>query len=194
MDFLNSEYWNKRYKESDTPWDIGAPSTPLIEFAKTIENKALHILIPGAGKAYEAVFLHKAGFENVLVCDWAETSFDFLKKEAPDFPRQNMLECDFFAMNLKVDLILEQTFFCAIDPAQRWRYAQKSFELLNSGGRLAGVLFASHFEKPGPPFGGDAAEYRRIFEEFFIIQKLEPAYNSIAPRAGNELFIELLKA
>ncbi|HMR44032.1 MAG TPA: hypothetical protein PKC40_09370, partial [Saprospiraceae bacterium] len=94
----------------------------------------------------------------------------------------------------KVDLILEQTFFCAIDPAQRRRYAQKSFELLNSGGRLAGVLFASHFEKPGPPFGGGAAEYRRIFEEFFIIQKLEPAYNSIAPRAGNELFIELLKA
>src|SRR5690606_15625377 len=105
-----------------------------------------------------------------------------------------MLVCDFFEMNLNVDLILEQTFFCAIDPTQRRRYAQKCFELLNSGGRLTGVLFASHFEKPGPPFGGDAAEYRRIFEEFFIIQKLETAYNSIAPRAGNELFIELLKA
>ena len=72
-------------------------------------------------------------------------------------------------------------------------YAAKCAELLAPEGRLVGVLFNTVFEKDGPPFGGSAAEYRNYFEPYFEFTHFEEAYNSIPPRQGRELFINLKK-
>ena len=40
-----------------------------------------------------------------------------------------------------------QTFFCAIDPSDRKKYADKIYTLLKENGKLAGVLFNHEFEK-----------------------------------------------
>ena len=66
-------------------------------------------------------------------------------------------------------------------------------ELLNAGGKLVGLLFNTSFDKEGPPFGGNKEEYLGYFEEIFFIKKMEDCYNSIAPRAGRELFMILIK-
>jgi len=190
---LNSSYWQTRYTNAETGWDLGTVSPPLKAYAEQLPRHTIKILIPGAGNAYEAEFLHQLGFTDVYVADIAEAPLKALKQRVPDFPESHLLHQDFFEMQDTFDLILEQTFFCAIDPKLRPSYAKKSAELLKSGGKLVGLLFDTIFEKPGPPFGGSAEEYRTYFEPYFHFRTFVPAYNSVKPRAGRELFMILEK-
>jgi len=192
-DQLSANYWNERYLNVNTPWDIGSISTPLQNYFDGLADKELRILIPGAGKAHEAIYLHRQGFSNVYVCDWAASAFDLLKEEVPDFPEEHLLVGDFFDLQLPIDLVVEQTFFCAIDPSLRTKYVQKMHALLEDQGKLVGLLFANEFNRPGPPFGGTAAQYRQLFAPYFDIIKLDIAPDSIKPRLGNELFMLLQK-
>ncbi|HHB52846.1 MAG TPA: SAM-dependent methyltransferase, partial [Saprospiraceae bacterium] len=175
----NATYWNNRYCEQNIPWDIGGVAPALQRKFNLLGDKNKHILIPGAGSAHEAIHLHQAGFQNVLVCDWAVDAFNHLKKQCPDFPSQNLIVNDFFDLDLKVDVIVEQTFFYAIDPSQRTAYVKKAAELLNEDGVLFGLLFASEFERQGPPFGGTKEVYEAHFSPHFEIQKLEMTTESI---------------
>jgi methyl halide transferase len=115
------------------------------------------------------------------------------KKRAPHFPVENIIIEDFFEHNGKYDLIIEQTFFCAIFPSERKKYAERIYELLNSGGKLVGLLFNHEFDNKFPPYGGTKEEYLEYFNPFFQIKYFSTAYNSIKPRAGRELFINLIK-
>ncbi len=191
---LDKTYWDKRYKTSDFGWDLGEISPPLKAYFDGLENKALKILIPGAGSAYEAEYLYNKGFNAVYSCDFARSALDNLKYRCPDFPESHLLESDFFELKEKgFDLIVEQTFFCAINPTLRKKYFEKMHELLQPKGKLVGLLFDDVLNADVPPFGGSAAEYKTLFETLFIAQRFEPCTNSIKPRAGRELFIELLK-
>lgn len=100
---------------------------------------------------------------------------------------------DFFQNQGNYDLIIEQTFFCAIPPNRRKEYAKKTASLLNENGKIIGVLFDKQFEQPFPPFGGCPCEYKPIFEPNFTIKAMNECYNSIPPRANSEVFINLLK-
>ncbi len=192
-DQLSANYWNQRYLNVNTPWDIGSISTPLQNYFDGLVDKDLRILIPGAGKAHEAIYLHRQGFSNVYVCDWASSAFDLLREEVPDFTEEHLLIGDFFDLELPIDLVVEQTFFCAINPSLRTKYVQKMHQLLSEKGKLVGLLFANEFNKPGPPFGGTASQYRSLFAPYFDIINLDIALDSIKPRLGNELFVLLQK-
>jgi hypothetical protein len=190
---LDATYWNHRYDENDTPWDLGQVSPALKPLLDAIEGTDARILIPGAGRGYEAIYLHRKGFRQVFVCDWAPHAFGLLLSQAPDFPTEHLIVNDFFELTGEFDFILEQTFFCAIDPSLRGDYVAKTHSLLSRGGKLAGVLFATPFAKPGPPFGGTEEEYRHRFEPYFRIEKMQICQHSVGPRAGNELYFELTK-
>ncbi len=190
---LNSEYWQKRYLKDDASWDIGAPSTPLKDYIDQLENKDLRILIPGCGNSYEAEYLLEKGFKNVHLLDYSLLPLMNFKNRNPSFPDQQLHCEDFFSHQGSYDLILEQTFLCAIDPSLRTKYAEHIYALLAESGKLTGLLFDCDFDKKGPPFGGDKAEYTNYFRSLFHFQTFEKAYNSIAPRAGRELFIILKK-
>jgi thiopurine S-methyltransferase len=193
MSELNAQYWEERWQQANTPWDIGDVSPPLRLYLDAHTSPDTAILIPGAGNAYEAIYLHQRGYRRVWVCDWAPSAFEGLRAQAPDFPEEHLLTGDFFDLSLKVDLVLEQTFFCAIDPELRERYAQKTHELLLPEGILAGLLFAREFSFAGPPFGGDEAAYRAVFEPWFDILEMAPSPYSIGPRLGNELMMVMRK-
>lgn len=191
---LDKNYWDKRYKTSDFGWDLGAISPPLKAYFDTLQNKNLKMLIPGAGNAYEAEYLFNKGFKQVYSCDFARSALNNLKQRCPDFPESHLLESDFFELQEKgFDLIIEQTFFCAINPALRKKYVEKMHELLKDGGRLVGLLFDDVLNSDVPPFGGSAAEYKPLFDTRFTPLRFEPCTNSVQPRAGRELFIEMLR-
>jgi SAM-dependent methyltransferase len=190
---LDKDFWNNRYAENQTGWDVGAPTTPLKEFIDTLTDKSIRILIPGCGNAYEAEYLHEQGFENVCVIDIAPLALEGFKKRVPDFPQDHLLLGDFFAHEGEYDLILEQTFFCALDPKLRTAYAKKMHELLAPNGKLCGVMFCFELTEQGPPFGGSAAEYQGYFGGLFCMERMEPCLNSIAPRLGRELWVELIR-
>lgn len=123
---LNQEYWTKRYNDQETGWDVGDVSTPLKEYIDQLSNKELKILIPGAGNAYEAEYLYKQGFKNVFVIDISQEPLKNILKRSPDFPAEQLIHGDFFEHSNTYDLIIEQTFFCAIDPSLRANYAKKN--------------------------------------------------------------------
>jgi SAM-dependent methyltransferase len=187
---LDKEFWSKRYQEDQTGWDIGFCSTPLQEYFDQLTNRQLHILIPGAGYAHEANYLHQLGFTNVQVIDLAQEPLTHLVDICPDFPKENLLLGDFFEHQGQYDLIVEQTFFCAIDPSLREAYVKKMKSLLKSTGKLVGVLFNRDFEG-GPPFGGCAEDYRTLFSQYFNSVSIELCYNSIEQRQGSEVFIQV---
>ena len=190
---LDPTFWIEHYEKEHTPWDIGAPSTPLTDYIDQLDNIEQRILIPGAGFAHEAEYLWKKGFENVFVAELAEIPLKSFLSRCPKFPESQILRRDFFEIDDRFDLILEQTFFCALLPGQRERYVHKMYELLNPGGKLVGVLFNFPLTEKGPPFGGSKEHYNDLFHAHFDIITLEPCYNSIPPRAGNEFFIHLRK-
>jgi methyl halide transferase len=198
---LNAQFWNDRYLTNDFGWDLGEISPPLKAYIDQIPDKSIRILIPGAGNSYEAEYLVNNGFTNVYVCDLAEEALKNLKKRSPLFKHDNLLHHDFFELNtssinmmaLSFDLILEQTFFCAIDPSFRKQYAEKMHSLLKPGGKLVGLLFNDVLNDTKPPFGGNAAEYQNYFKDLFQFKVFESCYNSVKPRAGRELFINFEK-
>ncbi len=86
-------------------------------------------------------------------------------------------------------LIVEQTFFCAIDPTFTPQVRRKNERaLLSKNGKLSGLLFDTQFQN-GPPFGGTMQEYQDLFSFHFNIKTLASCYNSIPQRMGNECFI-----
>ncbi len=190
---LDRDYWAERYARSETGWDIGAPSTPLKEYIDQLTNKELHILIPGAGRAYEAEYAHRSGFKDVFVMDLTDAPFAELLQRCPEFPKDHLLVGDLFAHQGEYDRILEQTFFCALDPIFRTRYVSQMHQLLKPGGKLVGVLFDDPLNSDRPPYGGSLAEYELLFKKEFRALSIEPCFNSIAPRAGRELWLSATK-
>lgn len=186
---LNKEFWEDKYANNQLRWDIGHISTPLKAYIDQLSNKEQKILVPGAGNGYEVGYLYEQGFSNVFVIDIAEQPLKNIICENPDFPERHLLQMDFFDYEENnFDLILEQTFFCALNPSLRGSYVSKMHDLLHENGNLVGLLFDFPLTKKGPPFGGDIEAYRKLFRQYFKIKILEKAYNSIEPRKGNELF------
>lgn len=185
---LHQNYWENTYNKQNTGWDIGSISTPLKEYFKQLSNNELKILIPGAGNSYEAEYLHLQGFDNVDVLDIAIQPLENFKKRVPSFLKKNLLQMDFFELDKKYDLIVEQTFFCALHPSLRQKYVEKMVSLLEDKGKLVGLFFDTELTEEGPPFGGDLNEYLQLFSTYFNIKTLDKCRNSIKPRFGRELF------
>ncbi|MBT8315545.1 MAG: methyltransferase domain-containing protein [Maribacter sp.] len=186
---LNKKFWDDKYAENKLGWDIGYVSTPIKVYIDQLTNKNIKILIPGAGNGYEVEYLFSKGFTNIHVIDIALQPLRNLKKRIPSFPENQLLHLDFFDLKeVQFDLILEQTFFCALDPMLRQAYASKMNNILAPGGKLVGLFFDFPLSEEGPPFGGSEKEYRQLFEQQFNIRILEKTYNSIKPRKGIELF------
>jgi len=184
---MNKEYWESRYKNEETGWDVGNITTPLKDYIDQLSNLDLKILIPGAGNGYEFDYLVNKGFKNVFVVDIAEQPLKNIKKRNPQFEK-NIIQTDFFDITDSFDLILEQTFFCALNPILREKYVEKMHSILNPNGKLIGLLFDFPLTEDGPPFGGSEKEYKKIFSNYFTIKTLDKAYNSIKPRQERELF------
>ena len=187
-EFLSQNYWSSRYQNEMTGWDAGNITRPIKEYIDQLNDKSIRILIPGAGNAHEAEYLHKQGFSNVFVCDIAEEALQNLSSRCPSFPKEYLLYADFFNLEDQFDLIIEQTFFCALNPSMRFDYVKKMNQILKKDGKLVGLLFGIEFPFNGPPFGGNIEEYRTIISTWLDLILLESCYNSIGPRSGHELF------
>lgn len=190
---LDANYWSNRYVTGTVGWDLGEVSPPLKNYIDQLSDKNIRVLIPGCGNTYEADYLLKLGFTDVTVIDIASALVAQLKEKYQGNPNIKIILGDFFKLHGQFDLILEQTFFCALDPTLRKDYVAKMHELLSPGGKLVGLLFNRQFEEQGPPFGGDKNEYEQLFAKDFVFKTLEHAYNSFSKRKDTELFIILQK-
>ncbi|MEZ4924425.1 MAG: methyltransferase domain-containing protein [Crocinitomicaceae bacterium] len=186
---MEKEFWDQRWIDQQTGWDIGYISTPLKAYFDGLSDKNIKILIPGCGNSYEAEYLNNNSFKNVFIIDISEHAINSFKARCPEFPREHILCGDFFDLDDEFDLIIEQTFFCAINPEMRDRYVAKMRDLLKPGGKLVGVMFDFPLES-GPPFGGCKEEYEERFSKHFSHISIKRAENSIEPRQGREFWVE----
>lgn len=190
---LDKDFWEHQWENKTTGWDIGLASPAIIDYFEKIEHKNLKILIPGCGSAYEAEWLVQNGFKDITLIDISPTAAQILKTKFSSHSAVKILCQDFFELKETYDIIIEQTFFCALPPQWRPKYLWKMHHLLAPNGVIAGLMFNKNFEKPGPPFGGTKDEYESLFSPAFQILSLHNTDKSIEPRSGNELWIEMKK-
>ena len=134
---------------------------PIAEmFSYTVAFVTLALLIPP-----ELVIDDNSDNKQVI-----EELLENLQKRNPSIPKNHLIQTDFFQWNETYDLILEQTFFCALDPNLRVAYAQKMASMLRPNGKLVGLFFDTDFANDFPPFGGNKEEYLSYFTPYFDIQ------------------------
>ena len=184
---LDRDFWEDRYNNNQTQWDVTYITDPLKNYIDQLENKEIDVLIPGGGFGYELDYFLQKGFKKVTHLDIASAALEKIKKRLPDSDAY-LAHQDFFEHQGAYDLILEQTFFCALDPSLRKNYAKKMHKLIKPKGKLVGLLFDFPLTEQGPPFGGNLEEYVSTFKNFFQVKTLQRCYNSIPARADRELF------
>jgi len=192
-DSIGQNFWNDLWQKNETGWDIGQASPAITLYMTQYMAKNSAILIPGCGNAHEAEFLVETGFTNITLIDIAPKAVEKLQEKFSNKPQVKILCEDFFEHQGNYDLIIEQTFFCAIPPIKRNEYAKKMASILNPGGKIIGVLFNKNFNQPLPPFGGSPGVYDSIFKPYFSIKTMEECYNSIPARSQSEVFIIFLR-
>ena len=100
-----------------------------------------------------------------------------------------MLHEDFFCLDDShdgiYDLVLEQTFFCAIAPRQRKDYIQKVSRVLKPEGMLVG-LFYNPNKEGGPPYNTTCEDIKIHFSKYFKIKQLEKTLLSVEHRKNKE--------
>lgn len=192
---LDPDYWNARYRGEQTGWDLGAANPALVDAVCERADPTDRILIPGAGRAHEAIELWRRGYRDTFVLDWAAEAIAAVRSQpavadaglsAAELD-ERLVHADFFAHEGRYDFLLEQTFFCALDPGLRRDYVAQAAALLQPAGTWLGVLFDREFPAPGPPFGGSAEAYRRLFSTHFRVERLEPNVKAVGPRNGHEV-------
>ena len=140
-------------------FDVGAES-PTLKFCLKqcfAPKPGMVALVPGCGRAYDALALAQHGFETVVAIDVAPTAVTQAQKylggsRDMDAAKVDCRIADFFELQGEFDFIWDCTFLCALDPIDRERWAAKQRSLLKPGGILASCVFPIGDKVGGPPF------------------------------------------
>ena len=190
------EFWQARFETGDTPWDLGEASPTLAaQVDELLSANELpprcRVLVPGCGLGHDVIAMAARGFE-VEALDWSEDAVARVARNAAAHALEiTPTHGDFFTLELApVQLFIEYTFFCAIDPSRRADYARRAASLLASGDYLVGAFFVHAREAglplregtSGPPFGATEEEIRGLFGADFHIRRLAPSLEAPASR------------
>lgn len=169
--------WEERYRQGDMPWEKGEAAPPLLEL---LERSSLDrswgggvVLVPGCGYGHDVRMIAGLGVP-VLGLDLAESAIAGARS-IPAVGAEKYLQGDLFDPSWwpeeGVTGWWEHTCFCAIDPADRPRYAEAAGKLIRPGGGLYGVFFLTPNdpgeEDDGPPFGATTEEIDGLFAPWF---------------------------
>ena len=183
------EDWQGHYESDDLGWDLGKVAPP---FIKLWEEKKLPLgkaLVPGCGRGHEVIFLAENGFE-VTAIDFSKGAVTYLERALEERSLSGrVLHQDFFGLDNShdgiYDLVLEQTFFCAIAPRQRQDYVRNVMRILKPGGMLVGLFY--HTDKEGgPPYNTTRADITVNFAKNFKILELDKTTLSAEQRKDKE--------
>ncbi len=159
--------WEQSWQRGVTPWDAGvaAPSlTALVASGKLPSGRAL---VPGVGGGYDALALASPS-RCVIGLDLSQTAVDVANKRrdaAGLTPSQvDFVAGDFFERDLGApfQLIWDYTFFCALPPELRTRWAARMAQLVSpSDGVLVTLIFPIGDHAGGPPYAVSPALYEK---------------------------------
>ena len=183
------EDWQRHYEENDLGWDLGQVAPPFVKLWQEEKLPLGKVLVPGCGRGHEVVFLAENGFD-VTAIDFSSGAVTYLKSA---LKKRNLegriLHQDFFSLDEShegvYDLVLEQTFFCAISPKQRRDYVLNVSRILKPGGILVGLFYHTD-EQGGPPYNTTREDIEMHFSKKFEIQELDKTSLSTEQRKDKE--------
>ena len=183
------EDWQRHYEENDLGWDLGQVAPPFVKLWQEEKLPLGKVLVPGCGRGHEVVFLAENGFD-VTAIDFSSGAVTHLKNA---LKKRNLegriLHQDFFSLDEShegvYDLVLEQTFFCAISPKQRRDYVLNISRILKPGGILVGLFYHTD-EQGGPPYNTTREDIEMHFSKNFEIQELDKTSLSAEQRKDKE--------
>lgn len=191
------DFWNQKYINNEDQWDIGCPTPIFVDWAKTLSGRK-RILIPGAGKGHDALYLAQKKHD-IYAIDFSSEAIKHLASKAKKINiKINTICKDFFNIPEyygTMDIVLEYTFFCAINPKLRLAYIEQTFKLLKDNGLFVGIFLPLNkdIKEGGPPYGVDLKETIDEFSNYYNILKCENSTLTINPRIGNEIFVIMSK-
>ena len=196
-DFNYPKYWDNKYINNEDQWDLNQPTPIFINWSKTLKDKK-KILIPGAGKGHDAIYLAGKGHD-VYAVDFSIQATDYIRKAAQNKNvKVNVINKNLFSLNKYYnffDIFLEYTFYCAISPSERSRYIKESYKLLKDDGQLVGIFLPlnKNISEGGPPFSVNIAETINKFSKYYKLLECYKSTNSIKSRVDNEIYVSMEK-
>lgn len=185
--------WDARWRTGDTPWDLGRASPPLVRalgpggwFPPPVPGETRRALVPGCGAGHDARAVAAAGWDTVAI-DVSPLAVGTAARQPA--PRCEFRVADLFALpgDLRdLDLVVEHTCFCAIDPSDRDRYVDAVADALRPGGLLLALFWLITTEK-GPPFGATREEIGHRFSRRFTFEREETPADSEPSRPRERL-------
>lgn len=194
--------WSQAYAKDETPWDLRAPSPPLLALLERGLCQELQlgagarVAVPGCGRGHDLRVFSKHGAD--------VTGFDIVPaacEEARALLRLNQspgrVECrDVFGLSPEYDghfdLVYDYTCFCALQPHLRPAYVKVMRAILRPGGYFLHLSYPMRAELAGPPgkppFLIEDAALQRCFGPHFELASTRAAERSVPRRAGAELW------
>ncbi|KAL3688409.1 hypothetical protein R1sor_014718 [Riccia sorocarpa] len=191
--------WDECWKEGVTPWDVGSVTPILqhmVEQGKVPEGRAL---VPGCGSGYDVLAL-ASETRQVVGMDISETAHARAKQMASQDPRGKWVQFlvqDFFTYEPEAafSFIFDYTFFCALNPSLRPRWAAKMAELLSPDGELLTLIFPIDEYEGGPPFAVSVNAYVQLLNPVgLVLVSCEESELSIPSRKSREKVARWRKA
>ena len=148
------KFWEKRWKEGETPWDHGSHAPPFEEFVERVGAPSGKVLIPGPGSGHDVYYFADLGAQ-VTGLDIAPSALKAAKKTnahpRADYRLGNFLDPD-PSLRKQFDWIIEHTCLCALEPSHWPDYARSVRKLLKPGGYYLALFYRDPDDDEGPPF------------------------------------------
>lgn len=147
--------------------------------------------MPGCGAGYDVVAM-ASPTRRVIGLDISRTALDQAELVASKSPHVEFIEfqnANFFsfAPPFKFDLVFDYTFFCALEPSLRDRWAEKMAELLALDGELITLMFPLDVHEGGPPYSVSLEAYEKVLRPWgFRLTSCDSEIPSVESRKGSE--------
>ena len=193
-----ASFWNQRYLDNNTKWDLGRPTPILQDFLKHHSNIG-KVCVLGCGNGYDAIEIAKAQNE-VYAIDFALKALDNMNSLLEiNNVKANLVNIDLF--NLPdlysdfFDMVYEYTCYCAIDPVRRAEYFSVNHKILKTGGKMLAIFIPldKDINEDGPPFGVEIDEIESLIEGRFKVLSNRYSDLSIPPRLNREKVVIMEK-
>ncbi len=194
------EYWEDLYKAKKDVWDLGKVSPILDEIFKSAAvPKTGRVLVPGAGRGYDAAAWAQRGHETLAV-DFSQTAYAALTALTEKHRKLTVLNIDLFELSPKstepFDIIYEYCCFNSVHPGRRDEYFEVWDKMLQPNGVVIAAFYPliKSTSLEGPPHPTSEGELMARLDGVFDLEEKIIPKKSVKERAGKEEIWILRKA